>query len=96
MKSLAEQEGKPECVFLVGAELKQGNTFDVNESMEELSELATTAGATIIGAIALMALFLIVRAIPSLQANQANFLLSTEFLTTDSDNLRFGIRDLFS
>ena len=49
MKSLAEQEGKTERVFLVGAELKQANTFDVNESMEELAELATTAGATIIG-----------------------------------------------
>lgn len=49
MKSLAEQEGKTERVFLVGAELKQGNTFDVNESMQELSELATTAGANIIG-----------------------------------------------
>jgi len=49
VKSLAEQEGKTERVFLVGAELKQRNTFDVNESMEELAELATTAGATIIG-----------------------------------------------
>ena len=49
MKSLAEQKGKTERVFLVGAELKQGNTFDVNESMEELAELTTTAGASIIG-----------------------------------------------
>lgn len=57
--------------------------------------VAVAAGATIIGAIALMALFLIVKAIPSLQANQANFLTSTEFLTSDSANLRFGIRDLF-
>jgi phosphate transport system permease protein len=57
--------------------------------------VAIAAGATIIGAIALMALFLIVKAIPSLQANQANFLTSTEFLTSDSANLRFGIRDLF-
>ena len=57
--------------------------------------IAIAAGATIIGAIALMALFLIVKAIPSLQANQANFLTSTEFLTSDSANLRFGIRDLF-
>lgn len=57
--------------------------------------IAVAAGATIIGAIALMALFLIVKAIPSLQANQANFLFSAEFLTSDSDNLRFGIRDLF-
>ncbi|WP_264013931.1 phosphate ABC transporter permease subunit PstC [[Mycobacterium] manitobense] len=57
--------------------------------------IAIAAGATIIGAIALMALFLIIKAIPSLQANQANFLTSTEFLTSDSSNLRFGIRDLF-
>jgi phosphate transport system permease protein len=57
--------------------------------------IAIAAGATIIGAIALMALFLIIKAVPSLQANQANFLFSTEFLTSDSDNLRFGIRDLF-
>lgn len=57
--------------------------------------IAIAAGATIIGAIALMALFLIVKALPSLQANQANFLTSAEFLTSDPDNLRFGIRDLF-
>ena len=57
--------------------------------------IATAAGATIIGAIALMALFLIIKAVPSLQANHANFLTSTEFLTSDPDNLRFGIRDLF-
>src|SRR6476469_1304466 len=57
--------------------------------------IAVAAGATIIGAIALMALFLIVKAIPSLQANQSNFITSTQFITNDSDNLRFGIRDLF-
>lgn len=57
--------------------------------------IAVAAGATIIGAIALMGLFLIIKAVPSLQANQANFLFSTEFSTSDSSNLRFGIRDLF-
>ena len=56
--------------------------------------LALAAGATIISAIALMALFLIVRAVPSLQANKANFITSSEFSTSDSDNLRFGIADL--
>ncbi len=56
--------------------------------------IAIAAGATIIGAIALMGLFLIIKAIPSLQANHANFLTSTEFLTSDAENLRFGIRDL--
>lgn len=57
--------------------------------------IAIAAGATIIGMIVLMALFLLIKAIPSLQANQANFITSAEFLTTDADNLRFGIRDLF-
>ncbi|EHB57944.1 phosphate ABC transporter, inner membrane subunit PstC [Mycolicibacterium rhodesiae JS60] len=57
--------------------------------------IAVAAGATIIGAIALMALFLIIRALPSLQANKANFITSSEFKTTDSDNLRFGIAELF-
>ena len=57
--------------------------------------IAIAAGATIIGAIGLMALFLIIQAIPSLQANNANFITSSEFVTTDPDNLRFGIADLF-
>jgi phosphate transport system permease protein len=56
---------------------------------------AIAAGATIIGAIGLMALFLLIRAIPSLQANNVNFITSSEFVTTDADNLRFGIADLF-
>ncbi len=57
--------------------------------------LATTAGAMIIALIALMALFLVVRAVPSLQANKANFITSSEFATTDETNLRFGIAELF-
>lgn len=56
--------------------------------------LALAAGATIIAAIALMALFLIIRAVPSLQADQVNFITSSEFSTTDENNLRFGIADL--
>ncbi|WP_157101435.1 phosphate ABC transporter permease subunit PstC [Nocardia shimofusensis] len=57
--------------------------------------LATAAGATIVAAIALIALFLLIRAIPSVMANEANFFTSTEFSTGDADHLRFGIRDLF-
>ena len=45
--------------------------------------IAIAAGATIIGVIALMALFLLIRAIPSLAANHANFITSSEFVTTD-------------
>ncbi len=56
--------------------------------------LAVAAGATIIGAIALMFLFLLIRALPSLRVNQANFITSSEFSTTDANNLRFGIAEL--
>jgi phosphate transport system permease protein len=57
--------------------------------------IAVAAGATIIGAIALMGLFLAIRAFPSLAADNANFITSSEFVTTDENNLRFGIADLF-
>ncbi|MEV6772886.1 phosphate ABC transporter permease subunit PstC [Nocardia sp. NPDC051030] len=56
---------------------------------------ATTAGGLIVAAIALIALFLLVRAVPSVLANKANFFTSTEFSTSNADNLRFGIKDLF-
>ena len=49
MKSLTEQQRKTERVFLVGVELKKKGAAEVNESMEELAELAATAGATIVG-----------------------------------------------
>jgi phosphate transport system permease protein len=57
--------------------------------------IAVAAGATIIGAIALMGLFLLIRAVPSLAADNANFITSSEFVTSDENNLRFGIADLF-
>src|SRR5215213_6212395 len=57
--------------------------------------IAIAAGATIIGVIGLMGLFLLIRAVPSLSADNANFITSSEFVTTDADNLRFGIADLF-
>ncbi|NKY53122.1 phosphate ABC transporter permease subunit PstC [Nocardia vermiculata] len=57
--------------------------------------LATAAGATVVGAIALIALFLLIRAVPSILANKDNFFTSTEFRVSDPDNMHFGIRDLF-
>jgi phosphate transport system permease protein len=57
--------------------------------------LAAAAGLTIVIAIALIAIFLLVRAVPSLRANHANFFTSAEFNTTKADHLSFGIRDLF-
>jgi len=56
--------------------------------------MATASGAIIVAAIALIALFLLIRAVPSLRADTVNFFTSTEFDTTDPDNLRFGIKDL--
>ena len=50
---------------------------------------------TIVVAILLIAVFLLIRAIPALRANHANFFTSAEFNTTDPTKLAFGIRDLF-
>lgn len=56
---------------------------------------AAAAGSAIVIAILLIAVFLLVRAVPSLRANQANFFTSAEFDTGDGEPLAFGIRDLF-
>ncbi|MDL5155112.1 phosphate ABC transporter permease subunit PstC [Actinomycetospora termitidis] len=56
--------------------------------------LTTGSGVLVVASIALIGLFLLIQAIPSLLANQANFFTSTEFSTGDPDNLRFGILDL--
>lgn len=57
--------------------------------------VAVAAGSTIVLAIVLIAMFLLVKAVPSLRADHANFFTSAQFDTTDPDNLAFGIRDLF-
>ncbi|OBH22986.1 phosphate ABC transporter permease subunit PstC [Mycobacterium sp. E342] len=55
---------------------------------------AAAAGSTIVVAILLIAVFLLIRAVPSLRANHANFFTSAQFSTTDAGKLAFGIRDL--
>ncbi|MBW0017240.1 MAG: phosphate ABC transporter permease subunit PstC [Mycobacterium sp.] len=57
--------------------------------------LATVAGTTVVIAIVLIAIFLLLRAVPSLRANHANFFTSAQFDTSDSKHLAFGISDLF-
>jgi phosphate transport system permease protein len=57
--------------------------------------VAAAAGCTIVLAILLIAIFLLVRAVPSLRADHANFFTSAEFNTTKAEHLAFGIRDLF-
>ncbi len=49
MKALAKNQGDTERVFLIGAELQRGGAVDARESLDELAELANTAGAEIIG-----------------------------------------------
>ena len=56
---------------------------------------AAAAGSTIVVAIVLIAVFLLIKAIPSLRANTVNFLTSARFDTASDDKLAFGIRDLF-
>jgi phosphate transport system permease protein len=57
--------------------------------------VAAAASSTIVVAILLIATFLLIRAVPSLRANHANFFTSAEFNTSNPHNLAFGIRDLF-
>ncbi|MGD0538697.1 MAG: GTPase HflX [Verrucomicrobiota bacterium] len=51
MKALysTAQNQRTERVFLVGVELKSRTTFDVRDSLDELAELARTAGGDVVG-----------------------------------------------
>ena len=57
--------------------------------------VGAAASSTIVVAILLIAIFLSVRAVLSLRANQANFFTSAVFDTVDANHLAFGVRDLF-
>jgi len=50
LKALIETRNrKTERVFLIGVELKSRNGSESQDSLEELSELAATAGGVVIG-----------------------------------------------
>jgi GTPase len=50
LKALIETANrKTERVFLIGVELKSGSTWDTNDSLDELAELAQTAGGAVAG-----------------------------------------------
>ena len=50
LKALIETSRRaPERVFLVGLELKNRTTWDLQDSLAELEELASTAGGVVIG-----------------------------------------------
>jgi phosphate transport system permease protein len=56
--------------------------------------LTSGSGLLVVVAVAAIGLFLLVQAVPSLLANNADFFTSPVFDTRDAANLRFGIRDL--
>jgi phosphate transport system permease protein len=78
-------ETRPEA----GAPARSGGTGE-----RVFRGLTTGSGLVVVAAIALIGLFLVVRAVPSLMANHADFFTSAQFDTTDAADLRFGIRDL--
>ena len=50
MKALLDTAGrKTDRAFLVGIDLKSGQTVEVRDSLDELAELASTAGAVVVG-----------------------------------------------
>ena len=57
--------------------------------------LTTGSGLLVVVAIAAIGLFLLVQAVPSLLANNANFFTFGKYDTGDASNLMFGIRDIF-
>ncbi|MDQ3577367.1 MAG: phosphate ABC transporter permease subunit PstC [Actinomycetota bacterium] len=56
--------------------------------------LTVGSGIFVVAMIALIGIFLLVQAIPSLADNKASFLFSKEWDTGDLDNLAFGVLDL--
>src|SRR2546430_10703832 len=58
--------------------------------------LTTGSGATVLIIIVAIAIFLVVKAIPAIQADKANFLTFKDWFPDDPDNPRFGIAALAS
>src|SRR3954449_6414132 len=56
--------------------------------------LTTGAGIFVVALIGLIGLFLLIQAIPALQADKANFLFNHGWSTNDPANMSFGILDL--
>lgn len=56
--------------------------------------VTVAAGGVIVALIALIGIVLVAQAMPSLMANQINFLTASEWNTSDPENLRFGILDM--
>ena len=77
-----------------------GGTTDLRDAKSSqkvdavFRSLTVAAGAVIVALIALIGIVLVTQATPSLMQNNVNFLTSSEWNTTDPENMRFGILDL--
>ena len=56
--------------------------------------VTVAAGAVIVALIGMIGIVLVAQSVPSVMADQVNFFTSSEWNTTDPENLRFGILDL--
>jgi phosphate transport system permease protein len=77
------------------AELKRTDRRAAWRGDRLFKSAAAAAGLTIVVGVLLIALFLVIRAVPSLRADHENFFTSAKFDTADGNDLAFGIRDLF-
>src|SRR5277367_1666181 len=75
--------------------LRAGDEAKARRGDRLFKSVAALASSTIMITIGLIAIFLLVHAIPSLRANHANFFTSAQFDTTRNNHLAFGISDLF-
>jgi phosphate transport system permease protein len=75
--------------------LRANDATEARRGDRLFKSVAALAASTITIVIGLIAIFLLMQAIPALRVNHANFFTSAQFKTTDSSNLTFGIRDLF-
>ena len=74
-----------------------GDLFEMESSRTTdavFRSITVAAGGVIVALIAMIGFVLVAQAVPSLQANQVNFLTASEWNTSDPDNLRFGILDM--
>jgi len=77
-----------------GGGLASGASGPVRPGDRIFRYLTTGAGVFVVALIGLIGVFLVVQAIPALNANQVSFLFSREWSTGDTGDLRFGILDL--
>src|SRR5437764_4075540 len=87
--TISEQPGSPATPPPVSEKPKKVRAGD-----RIFQNLTTGAGVFVVALIGLIGLFLLVQAIPALQADKANFLFNHGWSTNDPNNMSFGILDL--